>query len=115
MEAKKAVRLLCAGLIVLGFGVSAAAVSANDRVIVAPWMTIGEDPYLYYGPYSSHRMLRPSSRRVSAGPRVPFPGVANRPEPPFVNGCPPGFAPDRRPIGPPGFVPPPFTSCPPSP
>jgi hypothetical protein len=111
----------------VGFGASAGAVSANDRTIVAPWMTIGEDPSLYYGPYwgprplsetwpySNNRALRASSRRTSAGPRVPFPGRQTRVDAPFVNGCPPGFAPDRRPVGPPSFVPPPFGPCPASP
>jgi hypothetical protein len=129
MRANKVSRLLIAGLILVGFGASAAAVSANDKTIVAPWMTIGQDdPYLddYYGyrsfwnarplsetwPSANHRALRPSSRRVS-GPRVPFPGRPSPPEPPFLGGCPPGL--DARPIGPPGFVPPPFSPCPASP
>lgn len=125
MQANKISRLLVAGVLLLGFGAAAAAVSANDRTIVAPWMTIGQDSYLYDGPYwgprslsetwpySNNPTLRPSSRRMSGGPRTPFPGRPARPEPPFGNGCPPGF--DARPIGPPGFVPPPFAPCPPSP
>jgi hypothetical protein len=59
MRANKVSRLLIAGLILVGFGASAAAVSANDRAIVAPWMTIGEDPL----PCTTGR----------TGVRVPFP------------------------------------------
>jgi hypothetical protein len=117
MRAKTKSRLIVSAMLLLAFSATATSVSANERAFVPPWMTIGEDPYLYYGPhwgplsetwpYSGHPGSRPSSRRVT-GPRVPFPGAANRPEPPFVGGCPPGLTRDRRPIGPPGFVPPPF-------
>ena len=125
MQANTVSRLLVAGTMLLGFAAASTSISANDRMIVAPWMTMGETPDFYYGPYWGPRpfsqtwpssidpALRPSSRRMS-GPRVPFPGSPNPPEP-LAGGCPPGFAVDRRPFGPPGFVPPPFAPCPPSP
>lgn len=122
MRAHTVSRWLAAGVVVLGFGMVSGGVAASDRTIIAPWMTIGEDPYAYDGfwgprplgytrPYSVGPAFAPPGR--VRGPATPFPGRGTPvAAPPFVNGCPPGFGEGWSPPGRPGFAPPPFAPCP---
>jgi len=106
MQTNRSGRWWVTGAVFLGAAAMPLALSAQ------PWGPPGPPPWAASGPHGNAAQ-EPPGRPFAAG--RDFPANPTPPEPPFVEGCPPGFAPDRRPMGPPGFVPPPFAPCPPSP
>ena len=128
MQAKSALRVVGAGLIILGFGASAATVSAAISPNHTASVSAGAEQRAAFGsapvplqmaqratPYTAAPPLaRPGPRRLAA-PNTPL--TSRVPPTPVNFRCPPPqfLDPFGPPFGPPAFFPPPFSPCPVSP